>query len=76
MQEPAIKTCRSFITSGLLSRREGEYASVSIRDVLKSFGPNAVLHGDRFRDPEREFVVLVGPSGCASLLCCGMNPPC
>ncbi|MGH6664938.1 MAG: ABC transporter ATP-binding protein [Pseudolabrys sp.] len=39
-------------------------ASVAIRDVRKSFGPTAVLHGVDVSIQDGEFVVLVGPSGC------------
>ncbi|MGH9807137.1 MAG: ABC transporter ATP-binding protein [Terriglobia bacterium] len=39
-------------------------ASVAIRDVHKSFGPTAVLHGVDVSIQDGEFVVLVGPSGC------------
>jgi multiple sugar transport system ATP-binding protein len=39
-------------------------ASVSIRDVRKSFGPTPVIHGVNVSILDGEFVVLVGPSGC------------
>jgi multiple sugar transport system ATP-binding protein len=39
-------------------------ASVVIRDVRKSFGSTAVLHGVSVNINDGEFVVLVGPSGC------------
>jgi multiple sugar transport system ATP-binding protein len=39
-------------------------ASVSFRDIKKSFGKTDVLHGISFDISEGEFVVLVGPSGC------------
>ena len=39
-------------------------ASVSFRDVRKSFGKVEVLHGVGFDIHDGEFVVLVGPSGC------------
>jgi multiple sugar transport system ATP-binding protein len=39
-------------------------ASVAIRDVRKSFGPTAVIHGVDISITDGEFVVLVGPSGC------------
>ena len=39
-------------------------ASVSFRDIKKSFGKTDVLHGISFDIAEGEFVVLVGPSGC------------
>jgi multiple sugar transport system ATP-binding protein len=39
-------------------------ASVSLRDVRKSFGATAVVHGVSVDIGEGEFVVLVGPSGC------------
>ena len=39
-------------------------ASVSMRDVRKSFGNTPVIHGVSVDIAEGEFVVLVGPSGC------------
>src|SRR5476649_2798726 len=39
-------------------------ASVAIRDVRKSFGATAVIHGVDVEIRDGEFVVLVGPSGC------------
>ncbi|MDI1347442.1 MAG: ATP-binding cassette domain-containing protein, partial [Pseudolabrys sp.] len=39
-------------------------ASVAIRDVRKSYGPTAVIHGVDISINDGEFVVLVGPSGC------------
>ena len=39
-------------------------ASVAIRDVRKSFGVAAVIHGVDISIRDGEFVVLVGPSGC------------
>src|SRR5471030_518955 len=39
-------------------------ASVAIRDVRKSFGAAAVIHGVDVAIRDGEFVVLVGPSGC------------
>jgi multiple sugar transport system ATP-binding protein len=39
-------------------------ASVSFRDIKKSFGKVEVLHGIGFDISDGEFVVLVGPSGC------------
>ena len=39
-------------------------ASVSCRDVRKSFGTTQILHGVSVDIADREFVVLVGPSGC------------
>ena len=39
-------------------------ASVSIRDVVKSFGAAKVIHGVSVDIADGEFVVLVGPSGC------------
>jgi ABC-type sugar transport system ATPase subunit len=39
-------------------------ASVGIRDVRKSFGTTAVIHGVNVSINDGEFVVLVGPSGC------------
>ena len=39
-------------------------ASVSIREVRKSFGALEVIHGVDVDIADGEFVVLVGPSGC------------
>jgi multiple sugar transport system ATP-binding protein len=39
-------------------------ASVSFRDIQKSFGKVKVIHGIGFDIADGEFVVLVGPSGC------------
>jgi multiple sugar transport system ATP-binding protein len=39
-------------------------ASVSFRDIRKSYGKVEVLHGLGFDIADGEFVVLVGPSGC------------
>ncbi|MCC6193155.1 MAG: sn-glycerol-3-phosphate ABC transporter ATP-binding protein UgpC [Burkholderiales bacterium] len=39
-------------------------ATVSFRNVEKSFGSTRVLHGITFDIDDGEFVVLVGPSGC------------
>jgi multiple sugar transport system ATP-binding protein len=39
-------------------------ASVSFRDIRKSFGKIEIIHGIGFDINDGEFVVLVGPSGC------------
>ncbi|HEX5959327.1 MAG TPA: ATP-binding cassette domain-containing protein [Hyphomicrobiaceae bacterium] len=39
-------------------------ASVTCREVRKSFGTTQILHGVSVDITDREFVVLVGPSGC------------
>ena len=39
-------------------------ASVTIRDVRKSYGSLQVLHGIDIDVADGEFVTLVGPSGC------------
>jgi len=39
-------------------------APVAIRDLRKSFGAAAVIHGVDVAIADGEFVVLVGPSGC------------
>src|SRR5215831_12651649 len=39
-------------------------ATVSIRNVRKSFGSTEVLHGVSVEIDDGEFVILVGPSGC------------
>src|SRR5215468_1571851 len=47
------------------SRARGlRMASVSFRDIRKSFGKVEVIHGIGFDIADGEFVVLVGPSGC------------
>src|SRR5207244_6718799 len=37
---------------------------VEIREVRKSFGATAVIHGVNVDIKDGEFVILVGPSGC------------
>jgi multiple sugar transport system ATP-binding protein len=39
-------------------------ASVELRQVVKRYGKNEVVHGIDLNIADREFVVLVGPSGC------------
>ncbi|MFN0186920.1 MAG: ATP-binding cassette domain-containing protein, partial [Aquabacterium sp.] len=39
-------------------------ATVSFRDIQKSYGKVKVIHGIGFDIADGEFVVLVGPSGC------------
>ena len=39
-------------------------ASVSFKDIEKSFGATKVIHGLSFDIRDGEFMVLVGPSGC------------
>jgi sn-glycerol 3-phosphate transport system ATP-binding protein len=39
-------------------------AAVELRDVRKSYGRNAVVHGISMDIEKGEFVVIVGPSGC------------
>ncbi len=39
-------------------------ASLTIRDVRKSYGNTPVIHGVSIDIPDGEFVILVGPSGC------------
>ena len=39
-------------------------ATVSLRDVKKSFGPTDVIHGITADIADGEFIVIVGPSGC------------
>ncbi|HYI05754.1 MAG TPA: sn-glycerol-3-phosphate ABC transporter ATP-binding protein UgpC, partial [Reyranella sp.] len=39
-------------------------ATVSLKDVRKSYGGNAVIHGVSIDVADGEFVVIVGPSGC------------
>lgn len=41
-----------------------EKASVSLRDIRKSYGNLSVIHGIDLDINEGEFVVFVGPSGC------------
>jgi sn-glycerol 3-phosphate transport system ATP-binding protein len=41
-------------------------ASVSLRDVRKSFGDQEVIHGISMEIASGEFVVMVGPSGCGT----------
>ena len=39
-------------------------ARVQLRDVRKSYGTNAVIHGIDVDVADGEFIVMVGPSGC------------
>ena len=39
-------------------------ATVSFRNIEKSFGKTKIIHGISFDISDGEFVVLVGPSGC------------
>jgi len=39
-------------------------AEISLRNVKKSYGDNAVIHGVSVDIEDGEFVVIVGPSGC------------
>ena len=39
-------------------------ATVSLKDVKKSFGPTDVIHGITTDIQDGEFIVIVGPSGC------------
>jgi len=39
-------------------------ATLELRDVRKSYGNNAVVHGVSMNIDKGEFVVIVGPSGC------------
>jgi sn-glycerol 3-phosphate transport system ATP-binding protein len=39
-------------------------ATVTLRDVKKSFGPTDVIHGISTEIADGEFIVIVGPSGC------------
>jgi sn-glycerol 3-phosphate transport system ATP-binding protein len=42
----------------------GTMATLELRDVRKSYGSNAVVHGVSINVDKGEFVVIVGPSGC------------
>ncbi len=39
-------------------------ATVTLRDIKKSFGPTDVIHGISTEIADGEFIVIVGPSGC------------
>ncbi len=39
-------------------------ATISLRDVRKSYAKQEVIHGVSIEVPDGEFVVIVGPSGC------------
>jgi sn-glycerol 3-phosphate transport system ATP-binding protein len=39
-------------------------ATISLRDIRKSYGRNEVIHGVSFDVADGEFIVIVGPSGC------------
>ena len=39
-------------------------ATVTLKDIKKSFGPTDVIHGISAEIADGEFIVIVGPSGC------------
>ncbi len=39
-------------------------ATVTLKDIKKSFGPTDVIHGISAEIEDGEFIVIVGPSGC------------
>jgi len=39
-------------------------ATVTLKNIRKSFGPNEVIHGVDIDVADGEFIVIVGPSGC------------
>ena len=39
-------------------------ATVTLKDVKKSFGATDVIHGINIDIEDGEFIVIVGPSGC------------
>jgi sn-glycerol 3-phosphate transport system ATP-binding protein len=39
-------------------------ANITLKDVKKSYGSNAVVHGVNAEIADGEFIVIVGPSGC------------
>ena len=39
-------------------------AGIQLKDIRKSYGDVAVVHGITLDIPDGEFVVIVGPSGC------------
>ena len=39
-------------------------ATVSLKDIKKSFGSTDVIHGINMEIQDGEFIVIVGPSGC------------
>ncbi|MEM9240406.1 MAG: sn-glycerol-3-phosphate ABC transporter ATP-binding protein UgpC [Pseudomonadota bacterium] len=39
-------------------------ATVTLKDIRKSFGPTDVIHGIDMEIEDGEFIVIVGPSGC------------
>ena len=47
-----------------LNNENEHMASVSFRNIEKSFGKVKIIHGIGFDIADGEFVVLVGPSGC------------
>ena len=51
-------------TTCALSAQEASIASITIRQVRKSFGSTPILHGIDVDVADGEFVILVGPSGC------------
>src|SRR5689334_15092470 len=45
-------------------RRAVDVSAVSLRNVVKAYGGNEVIHGVDLDIESGEFVVFVGPSGC------------
>lgn len=39
-------------------------ASIQFKDIRKSYGDVAVVHGISLNIRDGEFIVIVGPSGC------------
>ena len=39
-------------------------ASVTVKDIRKTYGDLEVIHGLNLEIPDGAFVVLLGPSGC------------
>ena len=39
-------------------------ATVTLKDIKKSFGATDVIHGVSTEIADGEFIVIVGPSGC------------
>ncbi|AFR28273.1 MULTISPECIES: ABC transporter ATP-binding protein [Micrococcaceae] len=51
-------------TGGLSTLRTGPSYEVSVRNLIRSFGPKGVLNGVDLDIAPGEFVALLGPSGC------------
>ena len=59
---------------GFLSNPGNLMASISLRQIDKSYGEHQVLFGCDLDIADHEFVVLVGPSGSGKTRCYASSP--